>query len=334
MQDIVDGKRILREIRILRHLNHENIIQLTDLHYDQENIYIITQFMDVDLHKVIVSMQELTDEHIQYIIYQILRGVKYIHSANIVHRDLKPSNLLATESCEISICDFGLSRQINSNPQGQEGQIDQNMTEYVVTRHYRAPEIMLSSHEYSTAVDIWSIGCILAELLTRKVVFNANNYMDQIRLILEKLGKPSEEDLNFITNQNARQFINQLPDKPQTSTKSFINYQNEKALDLLDKMLTINPSKRYNAVQCLQHPYLENLHEESDEPIFEGSIDFSFENNSSLGMQEMHNIILQEIQKPVEDRQKDIQQEFNQGDQQQQYQQEIQQTVYQQQANQ
>ncbi|KRX01276.1 Protein kinase-like domain [Pseudocohnilembus persalinus] len=299
IEDIIDAKRVLREIRILRYLNHENIIYLSNLHYDDSeegqdfgNIYIITEFIDIDLYKVIKSGQNLTDEHIQFIIYQILKAVKYLHSANIVHRDLKPSNLLATERCEIRVCDFGLSRQINNLPQSQG---DQNMTEYVVTRYYRAPEIMLSSHEYSKAVDIWSVGCTLAELLTKKILFKANNYIDQIKLIMKTLGKPGPSDLGFITNSNARKFVDQLPDKEKVSVKTFIKYENEKALDLLDKMLTINPATRYSADQCLKHPYLSSLHDESDEPVFEGNIDFSFEDDTSLSLDQLRTMILQEV---------------------------------------
>jgi len=115
----------------------------------------------------------LSDDHVQFIIYQILKAIKYLHSANIVHRDLKPSNLLASERCEIRICDFGLSRFIDETPKENAP----NITEYVVTRYYRAPEIMLSSHEYSKAVDIWSLGCTLAELVTRKILFKASDYI-------------------------------------------------------------------------------------------------------------------------------------------------------------
>ena len=181
IEDIVDAKRILREIRILRNFNHENILKLLDVYYDSSSpnfgdLYLVTNIMEVDLYRIIKSGQNLTDEHMQYILYQLLKALKYMHSANITHRDLKPSNILATENCEISICDFGLSRQIEDSEQ-EDDKLTQSLTEYVVTRYYRAPEIMLSSHEYTLAVDMWSLGCTLAELLSRNVLFKGSNYI-------------------------------------------------------------------------------------------------------------------------------------------------------------
>ena len=126
--------------------------------------------METDLNRVIKSKQKLTDEHIQYFIYQILRAFLYIHSARIIHRDLKPSNILLNENCDVKLCDFGLSRNL-SKEKGED------LTEYVVTRFYRAPEIMLSSHEYSKAVDVWSIGCSFAEVISGKVLFPGENYI-------------------------------------------------------------------------------------------------------------------------------------------------------------
>lgn len=195
--------------------------------------------------------------------------MKYLHSANIVHRDIKPSNILATENCEICFCDFGLARQIE-DAEADDTKFASALTEYVVTRYYRAPEVMLSSHEYSTAIDIWSLGCTFAELLTRQILFKGANYIQMIKLIFDTLGKPGEEDLQFITNANAKKYVNSLQSKPQASLKSVINYPNPLAIDLLDKMLEINPKKRITAEQALDHPYLEAIRDATDEPIFDG----------------------------------------------------------------
>ena len=129
---------------------------------DFEELYIVLDYMDTDLHKIIYSSNVITDEHIQYFIYQILRGLKYIHSANVIHRDLKPSNILVNSNCHLKICDFGLARGY------QEADY---LTEYVVTRWYRAPEIMCSSDAYDYKIDVWATGCILAELLMRNPIF-------------------------------------------------------------------------------------------------------------------------------------------------------------------
>jgi mitogen-activated protein kinase 1/3 len=125
--------------------------------------------------------------------------LKYIHSANVIHRDLKPSNILVNATCELKICDFGLARGIVDNLE---------LTEYVVTRWYRAPEIMLGCMQYTTKVDLWSVGCIFAEMLSRKPLFPGQDYIDQLHLIMNALGVPSDSELTFVTNARARKFMN------------------------------------------------------------------------------------------------------------------------------
>ena len=252
-------------------------------------------YLDIDLYKVIRSGQELTDEHIQYMVYQILKGLKYLHSAGIVHRDLKPSNLLGTERTEIKMCDFGLSRKIEDEQKDELEKQISPLTEYVVTRFYRAPEIMLSSHEYSLAVDLWSLGCTLAELLQKQILFKAKDYIKQIKLIFDTLGKPSGEDLKFITNENAKKYVLSLPEKKRVSVKEFINYENEDCLDLLDKLLEINPAKRITAEEALKHKYFESLHDDQDEPQFEGTIDFKFEVDPNITLDQLRRDILAEV---------------------------------------
>jgi mitogen-activated protein kinase 1/3 len=182
--DEIDAKRILREIKLMKHLRHENIVNIIDMMpplassvEDFRDVYIVADLMETDLHRIIYSKQALSIDHAQYFVYQMLRGLKYIHSANVIHRDLKPSNLLVNSNCDLKICDFGLARGIR-NDHG----IGKTMflTEYVVTRWYRAPEIMLACHEYSKPVDIWSVGCIFAELLKRKPYFPGDDYIDQV----------------------------------------------------------------------------------------------------------------------------------------------------------
>jgi serine/threonine protein kinase len=151
--DLVDAKRILRELKLLRHFNHENIVSLLDLvppleEKPFEDIYCVMDLLDTDLHKIIYSKNTLTDDHIKYFVYQILRGMKYIHSASVLHRDLKPSNLLLNGNCDLKICDFGLARGVDEGMNGE-------LTEYVVTRWYRAPEVMCACQAYDAKIDVW-----------------------------------------------------------------------------------------------------------------------------------------------------------------------------------
>ncbi|KAH9731827.1 mitogen-activated protein kinase 4 [Citrus sinensis] len=184
----IDAKRTLREIKLLRHMDHENIIAIKDIIRPPQretfnDVYIVYELMDTDLHQIIRSHQDLTDDHCRYFLYQLLRGLKYVHSANVLHRDLKPSNLLLNANCDLKIGDFGLARTTSETD---------FMTEYVVTRWYRAPELLLNCSEYTAAIDIWSVGCILGEIMTRQPLFPGKDYVHQLRLITEvHLMKPA-----------------------------------------------------------------------------------------------------------------------------------------------
>lgn len=135
--------------------------------------YVITELLQSDLHKIIVSPQHLSADHIKVFLYQILRGLKYLHSARILHRDIKPGNLLVNSNCVLKICDFGLARV-------EEPDQSKHMTQEVVTQYYRAPEILMGARHYSAAVDVWSVGCIFGELLGRRILFQAQSPVQQV----------------------------------------------------------------------------------------------------------------------------------------------------------
>jgi len=251
--------------------------------------------METDLHRIIYSRQPLTLEHIQYFVYQILRGLKYIHSSNVIHRDLKPSNLLLNSNCDLKICDFGLARTLEDE-QKADGASSAPLTEYVVTRWYRAPEIMLACQEYTRAIDVWSVGCIFAELLARSPLFPGEDYIAQLRLICDKLGKPTEKDLDFVTSERARKFMMSLPNKPATPmSEVFPAFKAEKeALDLIKRMLEIHPGKRITVEEALEHPYLSSLHNPSDEPVADFHFSFDFE-HEDLPRERVQELIWKEI---------------------------------------
>ncbi|MBV98796.1 Mitogen-activated protein kinase 1, partial [Eschrichtius robustus] len=205
-------QRTLREIKILLRFRHENIIGINDIIRaptieQMKDVYIVQDLMETDLYKLLKT-QHLSNDHICYFLYQILRGLKYIHSANVLHRDLKPSNLLLNTTCDLKICDFGLARV--ADPDHDHTGF---LTEYVATRWYRAPEIMLNSKGYTKSIDIWSVGCILAEMLSNRPIFPGKHYLDQLNHILGILGSPSQEDLNCIINLKARNYLLSLPHK-------------------------------------------------------------------------------------------------------------------------
>jgi mitogen-activated protein kinase 1/3 len=296
ISDSVDVKRALREIMIMKYSDHENIIKLYDVIFHIHNptqfgdVYLVMEHMDSDLQKIIQSNQPLSDEHNQFILYQILRALKYLHSAKVIHRDLKPSNVLINSDVTIKLCDFGMSRNLSDN--------DKQLTEYVVTRYYRAPEIMLSSHHYSEKIDVWSVGCTFGELLKKKFLFPGEHYMAQIKLIIETLGSPSEEEQAFIPEGNAKDFVNSnsLKNIPKKNIAEVVNYnENPHALDLLDKMLQFNPNKRISINDAISHEYLMEMTQNIEDPVFVGKLNMFFENNDKLTQRDLYNLFIQEI---------------------------------------
>uniref|UniRef100_A0A0X3PRX8 mitogen-activated protein kinase n=1 Tax=Schistocephalus solidus TaxID=70667 RepID=A0A0X3PRX8_SCHSO len=257
------AKRTYRELAILSHMDHENIICMIDAFSPQSTfdtfneIYLVTPMLAADL-RAIISSQGLTDEHICFLVYQMLRGLKYMHSAGIIHRDLKPSNIAVNEDCELKIIDFGLARQRQCE-----------MTGYVATRWYRAPEVMLNWMHYNDSVDIWSVACIMVELKTRKPLFCGLNQIDQVKQIMTVVGKPDKELMQKINSSSARDFINNLKEQEKKELKDVFPWASPVVLDLLGKILTLDPDRRLTATQALAHPYFATYHDESDEPVAE-----------------------------------------------------------------
>ncbi|KAL8136651.1 hypothetical protein V2J09_002652 [Rumex salicifolius] len=288
----IDAKRTLREIKLLCHMDHDNVIKIKDIIKPPEkeqfnDVYIVYELMDTDLHQIIRSNQDLTDDHCQYFLYQILRGLKYIHSAHVLHRDLKPSNLLLNANCDVKICDFGLARTTSETD---------FMTEYVVTRWYRAPELLLNCSEYTAAIDIWSVGCIMMEIVRREPLFPGKDYVQQLGLINELLGSPEDSDLGFLRSDNAKRYVKQLPHVPKESFLQKFPNVSPVALDLAEKMLVFDPRKRITVEEALNHPYLCGLHEINEEPVCPSHFVFDFE-QSSLDEDDIKELIWKETLK-------------------------------------
>uniref|UniRef100_A0A8C6WW76 mitogen-activated protein kinase n=1 Tax=Neogobius melanostomus TaxID=47308 RepID=A0A8C6WW76_9GOBI len=235
------AKRAYRELRLLKHMKHENVIGLldvftADLSLDRfTEFYLVMPFMGTDLGKV-MKLQRLSEEKVQFIVYQMLKGLKYIHSAGIIHRDLKPGNLAINQDCELKIIDFGLARQTDSE-----------MTGYVVTRWYRAPEVILNWMHYTQTVDIWSVGCIMAEMLQGKPLFKGSDHLDQLTEIMKITGTPSQE------------FVSKLESEDVSVTIS------QRSVCVLECMLLLDPENRVTAAEALSLPYFSIFREPDEE---------------------------------------------------------------------
>ncbi|XP_013875245.1 mitogen-activated protein kinase 14A isoform X2 [Austrofundulus limnaeus] len=286
-QSIMHAKRTHRELRLLKHMKHENVIGLLDVFSpaaslkEFKDLYFVTHLMGADLNNV-VKCQKLTDDQVQFLIYQILRGLKYIHSAEIIHRDLKPSNLAVNEDCELRILDFGLARLT-----------DEEMTGYVATRWYRAPEIMLNWMHYNMTVDIWSVGCIMAEFLTGRPLFPGTDHINQLQQIMRLIGTPPATVINRMLSLEARSYIRSLPSIPKRDFADVFVGANPLAVDLLEKMLVLDPEERITAAEALTHPYFAYFHDPDDEPVCK-PLDQSFE-SKELEIVEWKRLIYEEM---------------------------------------
>jgi len=372
-RNLTDAKRLLRELVILRTVkSHEAIITLIDIlpPTDIENfdsLYLVFEFVDTDLSQLINSPQNFEKLHAQYIVYQILLGLQYLHSANIVHRDLKPANILVNENVSTKICDFGLARGITENlrpsnvvprshqkiriklpfderqqqqqqqasrrqrardSRRQNGMVDarskwsRQLTKHVVTRWYRAPEVILFSQrrEYMTAIDMWSVGCILSELLMmvgdggrveqRSPLFPGRSCfplsardpeaykdsLDQLNCIFSVIGTPTHDEVAKVRDHEARAYLEKLVkssfQKPMDLSRKFPKASKQE-LDLLRRLLQFDVEKRMTVDEALSHPFLEDVRDLQAE-VRHKKVVFNFE-DVTLDMHTIYELIVDEI---------------------------------------
>eukprot|EP00802_Teleaulax_amphioxeia_P011509 Tamp_11542.p1 GENE.Tamp_11542~~Tamp_11542.p1 ORF type:complete len:408 (+),score=87.83 Tamp_11542:459-1682(+) len=297
--EIPEARRVFREIKILRNLNHVNVLAITEIfapqmYEDFSAVFIVTDFFPADLSQIIRSSQQLTDVHVQTFTYQLLRGLKYIHSARVLHRDLKPNNILVNRDCDLAICDFGLARMANESEQ------DQSLTQYVVTRWYRAPELIMLAKDYTSAIDIWSAGCIMAELLNRRPLFPGADYVKQLEYIINYVGTPTKEDIDATSgNERASKYAASLGNGSVNNIPHYFANCNAQAVDLLCKMLTFNPKNRISAAEALEHPYLADVRDRDNEPLAPCVLDTSeFEDveKPDITQEQVKRLIWEEVQ--------------------------------------
>jgi len=294
-QNATDAQRTFREIMLLQELaGHENIVLLTNvLKAENDNdIYLVFEYMETDLHAVIRA-NILEEVHKQYIIYQLLKALKFMHSGGVLHRDMKPSNLLLNSECLLKVADFGLARSIASLE--TEAVSNPVLTDYVATRWYRAPEILLGSTKYTYGVDMWSVGCIFGELLAGKPIFPGTSTMNQLDRIIEVTGKPSDEDIEAINSPFAATMLESLEEPTHRSLEDIYPSAGSEAIDLLKNLLHFNPQKRLTAKQALQHPYLKQFHNPDDEPDCDHMIKISIDDNTKYSINEYRNELYQNI---------------------------------------
>ena len=246
-------KTMKRELKMLQKLHHPNIVDFQDAFKRKGNLFLVFEFVEKNLLEVLEEHPKgLEPNLIKHLIYQLCKAIKYLHEQKIIHRDIKPENLLITDNMETKLCDFGFARLISGN--------SEKLTDYVATRWYRAPELLISQGEYNTEVDYWAIGCIMGELADGNPLFPGENEIDQIHCIQKVLGNLTDEQVDkFYANPlfQGKNLLNIT--KPETLERKYLGKLNKQAINFMKGLLEVDPKKRLNGVTVFQHPYLAKL---------------------------------------------------------------------------
>lgn len=239
----------LREVKSLKKLNHANVVKLKEVIRENDQLYFVFEYMKENLYQLMKDRENrmLSENEIRNIMFQVLSGLAFVHKHGFFHRDMKPENLLCMGPELVKIADFGLAREIRSKPP---------YTDYVSTRWYRAPEVLLRSSTYSSPIDLWAVGCIMAELYTLRPLFPGNSEVDEIFKICQVLGTVKkgdwQEGYQLATAMNFR-----FPQCVPTHLKTLIPNASNEAIALMRDLLQWDPKKRPTAVQALRYPYFQ-----------------------------------------------------------------------------
>jgi len=348
-EDLIDCKRILREIAILSKLSHDHIVRLYDIPVPNplnsfEELFIVMEICDSDMKKLCRTDVSLSPLHITTLLYNLLVGVNYLHSAGIYHRDLKPANCLVNQDCSVKICDFGLSRAMGEAEQQHLGScctprpsclaapivpstthVRKNLTGHVVTRWYRAPELILLQENYTEAIDVWSVGCIHAELLgmlegikvqDRAPLFpgsscfplspdnkhktdykhHTRGKQEQLNMIFNLLGTPPDEDIEQLERADAKHYIRCFAKREGTGVIARFPLADTLSINLIAGMLQLNPAKRMTVAEALNHDLFKDIRDPSKETSCAlGNIVLEFEKEPDLDEASLRHYFRKEI---------------------------------------
>ena len=246
-------KTMKRELKMLQRLHHPNVVEFQDAFRRKGNLFLVFEFVDKNLLELLQEHPNGLDPNlIRHLIYQLCKSIKYLHDQNIIHRDIKPENLLITDKMESKLCDFGFARLVSET--------NEKLTDYVATRWYRAPELLLSQGNYGKEVDYWAIGCIMGELVDGNPLFPGENELDQLHCIQKVLGNLTDkQEEMFYSNPifNGKNLLN--VSKPETLEKRYMGKFSKKAISFMKGLLALDPKKRLNGNTVFKHAYFEKL---------------------------------------------------------------------------
>jgi len=241
----------IREISLLKQLQHPNIVRLYDVVHTEKKLTLVFEFLDQDLKKYLDACGDngLEAYTIKSFLFQLLQGIAYCHQHRVLHRDLKPQNLLINMEGELKLADFGLARAF--------GIPVRNYTHEVVTLWYRAPDVLMGSRKYSTPVDIWSVGCIFAEMVNGRPLFPGTSENDQLMKIFKTLGTPTKKTWPSVTE--LPEYKENFPIYQVQNLKKIVRRLDNVGIELLSRMLQFDPAKRISAESAMKHPYFKDL---------------------------------------------------------------------------
>lgn len=264
-RNAADAQRTYREVLYMEAFSsHDNICTLKRVvtSADDRHLYLILDMWDSDLQKA-MRCQTLQEVHKPFVAYQVLRALKYMHSAGVMHRDVKPANILIDSACCVALTDFGCARRVPASN-------DENhlMTDYISSRWYRAPEMLLGGRHYSDSVDIWALGCVVAEMHSHEPILPGTSTLDMIERCIALLGKPFPGDIVAMEARYSNHFFDPLPAAPAYRPIKMIFNVNLELADFLELTMQWSPVKRFTAPEALEHPYLSPARDPDSEPIF------------------------------------------------------------------
>ncbi|CAE7246325.1 MPK1 [Symbiodinium pilosum] len=327
----INCKRILREVAILQRLDHPYIVQLHDVILPHEEtfdeLYMVMELGDADVKTLCRQQVHLELLQVKFVLYHLLVGLKYLHSAGIYHRDLKPSNVLVNQDCNVKICDFGLARAVGEELDDQDAEHGDKavriMTQHVVTRYYRAPELILLDN-YTEAIDLWSVGCIafeLAEMMEPKppedrgplfpgstcyplspdcqhrhdVAFHSGGCKEQLNMIFEVIGTPSERDVELLSREDARKYIRCFQPRLGCGVQPRLPNAAPDMVETIEALLRFNPQERSTVEEALGHPLFADIRDPVKEVLASGYITLEFDQEPDLSEQQLRQCFKQEI---------------------------------------
>lgn len=349
-EDLVDCKRILREIALLNRLDHDHVVKVLDICVPNDTInfdelYLVLEIADSDFKKLFRTPVYLSELHIKTLLYNLLVGVKYVHTAGIFHRDLKPANCLVNQDCSVKVCDFGLARTVDlpedRNPKlptsprdaAADGfgvphtkNLKRQLTGHVVTRWYRAPELILLQENYTESIDVWSVGCIFAELLNMMkenvpyhsdrgplfpgsscfplspdqkhatdYKFHTRGNRDQLNMIFNILGTPSDDDVEALEKEDAKRYIRIFQAREGINLRQRFPAASPEAVDMLRRMLVFNPKKRITVDEALCHGLFKEIRNNAIEVTAKQRVRLPFDDWENLDKHQLRYAFLREI---------------------------------------